>query len=36
MVFVLTQQSYTVEFGWDNQKNDIVLAKIYCQPRAGR
>ena len=25
--FVLTQQSYTVEFGWDNQKNDIVLAK---------
>ena len=26
--FVLTQQSYTVEFGWDNQKNDIVLAKI--------
>ena len=25
--FVLTQQSYTVEFGWNNQKNDIVLAK---------
>ena len=25
--FVLTQQSYTVEFDWDNQKNDIVLAK---------
>ena len=25
--FVLTQQSYTVDFGWDNQKNDIVLAK---------
>ena len=25
--FVLTQQSYTVEFGWGNQKNDIVLAK---------
>ena len=25
--FVLTKQSYTVEFGWDNQKNDIVLAK---------
>lgn len=25
--FVLTQQSYTVEFGWDDQKNDIVLAK---------
>ena len=25
--FVLTQQSYTVEFGWDNQRNDIVLAK---------
>ena len=25
--FVLTQQSYTVEFGWDNQKNNIVLAK---------
>ena len=25
--FVLTRQSYTVEFGWDNQKNDIVLAK---------
>ncbi len=25
--FVLTQQSYTVEFGRDNQKNDIVLAK---------
>lgn len=25
--FVLTQQSYTVEFGWYNQKNDIVLAK---------
>lgn len=25
--FVLTQQSYTVEFGWDNQKNDIVQAK---------
>ena len=25
--FVLTQQSYTVEFGWDNQKNDLVLAK---------
>ena len=25
--FVLTQQSHTVEFGWDNQKNDIVLAK---------
>ena len=25
--FVLTQQSYTVEFSWDNQKNDIVLAK---------
>ena len=24
---MLTQQSYTVEFGWDNQKNDIVLAK---------
>ena len=25
--FVLTQQTYTVEFSWDNQKNDIVLAK---------
>ena len=25
--FVLTQQSYTVKFDWDNQKNDIVLAK---------
>ena len=25
--YVLTQQSYTVEFGWNNQKNDIVLAK---------
>ena len=25
--FVLTRQSYTVEFGWNNQKNDIVLAK---------
>lgn len=25
--FVLTKQSYTVEFGWDNQRNDIVLAK---------
>ena len=25
--FVLTQQSYTVEFSWNNQKNDIVLAK---------
>ena len=25
--FVLTQQSHTVEFSWDNQKNDIVLAK---------
>ena len=25
--FVLTRQSYTVEFGWDNQRNDIVLAK---------
>ena len=25
--FVLTRQSYTVKFGWDNQKNDIVLAK---------
>ena len=25
--FVLTQQSYTVEFSWDNQKNDIVLSK---------
>ena len=25
--FVLTQQSHTVEFGWYNQKNDIVLAK---------
>ena len=25
--FVLTRQTYTVEFGWDNQKNDIVLAK---------
>ena len=25
--FILTSQSYTVEFGWDNQKNDIVLAK---------
>ena len=25
--FVLTQQSYTVEFGWNNQKNDIVLSK---------
>ena len=25
--FVLTQQGYTVEFSWDNQKNDIVLAK---------
>lgn len=24
---MLTQQSYTVEFSWDNQKNDIVLAK---------
>ena len=24
---MLTQQSYTVEFGWENQKNDIVLAK---------
>ena len=27
--FVLTQQSYTVEFGWDSQKNDIVLAKTF-------
>ena len=25
--FVLTQQTYTVEFGRNNQKNDIVLAK---------
>ena len=25
--FVLTRQTYTVEFGWDNQKSDIVLAK---------
>ena len=25
--FVLTQQSYSVEFGWDNQRNNIVLAK---------
>ena len=25
--FVLTQQSYTVEFGWNSQKNNIVLAK---------
>ncbi|MBS4906255.1 MAG: hypothetical protein KH014_14110, partial [Subdoligranulum variabile] len=25
--FVLTKQSYTVEFSWDCQKNDIVLAK---------
>ena len=25
--FILTQQSYTVEFDWDNQKNNIVLAK---------
>ena len=25
--FIMTNQSYTVEFGWDNQKNDIVLAK---------
>ena len=25
--FILTNQSCTVEFGWDNQKNDIVLAK---------
>ena len=25
--FVLTQQSYSMEFGWDNQRNDIVLAK---------
>ena len=25
--FVLTQQSYTMEFGWNSQKNDIVLAK---------
>ena len=25
--FVLTRQSYTVEFGWNSQKNDIVLAK---------
>ena len=25
--FILTNQSYTVEFGWNNQKNDIVLAK---------
>ena len=25
--FILTNQSYTVEFGWDNQKNDIVLSK---------
>ena len=25
--FVLTQQTYTVEFSWDNQKNDIVMAK---------
>ena len=25
--FILTNQSYTVEFGWGNQKNDIVLAK---------
>ena len=25
--FVLTQQSYSVKFGWDNQRNDIVLAK---------
>ena len=24
---ILTNQSYTVEFGWGNQKNDIVLAK---------
>lgn len=24
---MLTQQSYSVEFGWDNQRNDIVLAK---------
>ena len=23
----MTQQSYTVEFGWNNQKDDIVLAK---------
>ena len=25
--FILTNQSYMVAFGWDNQKNDIVLAK---------
>ena len=25
--FILTNQSYTVEFGWNNQKNNIVLAK---------
>ena len=25
--FILTNQSYMVEFGWGNQKNDIVLAK---------
>ena len=25
--FIMTNQSYTVEFGWNNQKNDIVLAK---------
>ena len=25
--FVLTQQTYTVEFSWGSQKNDIVLAK---------
>ena len=25
--FILTNQSYTVKFGWDNQKNDIMLAK---------
>ena len=25
--FILTNQSYTVEFGWNSQKNNIVLAK---------
>lgn len=25
--FILTDQTYTVTFGWDNQNNDLVLAK---------
>ena len=33
--FVLTQQSYTVEFSWDNQKNDIVLAKTIVSHEQG-